>query len=135
MELNELLNDPEKIKQFIGLLQSFLDTDTSLTEHAQNPEPADSGAKKIKPQINRKSHKKSTESINKFESMTEFRMHKEDVAIDKKLSKHPPVDRSREFDLVEATCRICGKKESVPPSLVFEGPARYKCNRCSATSG
>ena len=135
MELNELLNDPEKIKQFIGLLQSFLDTDTSLTEHAQNPEPTDSGAKKIKPQINRKSHKKSTESINKFESMAEFRMHKEDVAIDKKLSKHPPVDRSREFDLVEATCRICGKKESVPPSLVFEGPARYKCNRCSATSG
>ena len=134
MELNDLLKDPEKIKQFIGLLQSFLDTESSSAEHMTTTE-APVSVKKSKTRNSNRSNKKSNESLNKFESMPEFRMHKEDVSIDKKLSKHPPVDRSREFDLVDATCRICGKKESVPPSLVFEGPARYKCNRCSATSG
>lgn len=133
MELNDLLQDPEKIKQFIGLLQQFLDTESSAVDNSHTETPS-APTTKTKPNKNKFTNKTNT-FVNKFETMSEFRMHKEDVVIDKQLSKHPPVDRSREFDLVDVSCRVCGKKESVPPGLVFEGPARYKCNRCSATSG
>jgi transposase-like protein len=62
-------------------------------------------------------------------------MHKEDVAIDKKLAKFPPVSRARQFEMVEVKCRVCGRTETVSPSLVFEGLERYKCNNCSTSAG
>jgi transposase-like protein len=67
--------------------------------------------------------------------MFEKNMHKEDVEIDKKLAKHPPSARSREFTPVEVTCRVCGKTEEVNPSLIYDAPNRYKCNKCSRTPG
>jgi hypothetical protein len=67
--------------------------------------------------------------------MPELNMHKEDVAIDKKLAKFPPVSRARQFEMVDVKCRVCGRTETVSPSLVFEGLERYKCNNCSTSAG
>lgn len=73
-------------------------------------------------------------SKNKFDAMPESKMHKDDTAIDKKLIVSPPTQRNRSYQAVSARCRVCGKVESVSPSLV-ESPDRYKCNRCSASAG
>lgn len=135
MDLNDLLQDPEKIKQFIGVLQSFLDKEED-PEQPSNLAQTNSRTVETKPNNRRQSRQKqSNTNTNKFESMPEFRMHKADVIIDKQLCQHPPVDRGRDFDLLDVVCRICGRKESVPPALVFEGVARYKCNNCSTKSG
>lgn len=135
MELNDLLKNPEKMKEFISMLQLFVDTGTNTDSVTKETTQKPVLLKDKKKSFANRSKKASEISVNKFESMPEFKMHKTDSIIDQKLSKYPPVDRSREFELVETTCRVCGKKESVPPSLVHEGPSRYKCNRCSATSG
>jgi len=66
--------------------------------------------------------------------MPEARMHKEDTAIDKKLIVSPPTQRNRSYKPVKARCRVCGRVESVNPSLV-DSADRYKCNRCSASAG
>ena len=71
---------------------------------------------------------------NKFDAMPEARMHKEDTSIDKKLIVSPPTQRSRTYQPVKARCRVCGRVESVNPSLV-DSADRYKCNRCSASAG
>lgn len=71
---------------------------------------------------------------NKFDTMPEARMHKEDTAIDKKLIVSPPTQRNRSYQPVKARCRVCGRVESVNPSLV-DSADRYKCNRCSASAG
>lgn len=126
MDPNELLKNPEQVKMLISMLQSLLPENTKEDNSNTNDHTTT-----IKP---KKSYNENTKS-NKFESMPEFRMHKEDTVIDKKLSKHDPVERTREFEFVDVVCRVCGRKESVSPHLVFDGPARYKCNRCSATSG
>lgn len=128
MDKNDLLNNPETIKQLISLLQQLV-TDTDSGDNSKTIETPKSKTKKT----NKKSQTKS--SNNKFENMPEYRMHKEDANIDKVLSKHPPVARMREFDPVSVVCRVCGKKEIVNPALVFEGAARYKCNRCATSAG
>lgn len=126
MDKNDLLNNPETIKQLISLLQKLIPDE-------DNPSPPEIiQTEKIKSK-NKKSQRKAIN--NKFESMAEYAMHKEDREIDQKLSKHPPVSRMREFDPVSVVCRVCGKKEIVNPALVFEGAARYKCNRCSTSAG
>ena len=66
--------------------------------------------------------------------MSECRMHKADVAIDKKLNKFPPTQRGRPFQAVEVRCRVCGKTEKVSGSLAECGE-RYKCNKCSTGPG
>lgn len=146
MDPKELLNNPEQIKNLISLLQSMLpDTSdqTSTTSKkskkksvkSQDQENEDSTSKfntKIKTK-NKRSPQPST--INKFEKMSEFSMHKDDREVDKKLAKHPPVARTRDFEPVSVICRICGKKEDVSPALVYEGPSRYKCNNCSTQAG
>ena len=121
MDLDALKNNPEQIQQIISILQSLLPDQAS---------PATNDTK------NKKSSKqKNTGSINKFEKMSEFHMHKEDSNIDKVLSKHPPVSRNREYEEINVTCRICGKTEMVNPDLVLEGRSRYKCNNCSTQAG
>lgn len=72
---------------------------------------------------------------NLFDEMPERNMHKSDTAIDKKLNQHPPTPRSRKFSTVSVACRICGKKESIAPSLVPEDSSRYKCNKCCSSQG
>ena len=72
---------------------------------------------------------------NKFLDMPEKDMHKADSAIDKKLSVHPPTPRNRKFAKIDVACRTCGKQEKVNHSIVPEQLDRYKCNKCSSSSG
>ena len=149
MDPKELLTNPEQIKSLISLLQQM------LPNEAVNEEPMVVKKKTKKKPIKtsdtdtsedittnfnskiKTKNKRSFQSsnINKFEKMSEFNMHKDDREVDKKLAKHPPVARTRDFEPVSVVCRICGKKELVSPSLVYEGPSRYKCNNCSTQAG
>lgn len=140
MDPKDLLNNPEQIKSLIGLLQTLLSqTNESETPETINQESNPNKTTKRNSNIKTKTRQRNktinTDSINEFEKMAEFRMHKEDAKIDQALSKHPPVARMRDFDPIDVTCRICGKKESVSPGLVFEGASRYKCNNCSTQAG
>ena len=67
--------------------------------------------------------------------MPERNLHKEDVQIDKMLQKVPPVSRNRKTSFVDVCCRVCGKKEKINASLLFEAIDRYKCNKCSINPG
>lgn len=150
MDPKELLNNPEQIKNLILLLQSMLPNTSDQTQETNKTskkrkkksvksqdqdeivEASSNFNTKIKTK-NKRSPQPST--INKFEKMSEFSMHKDDREVDKKLAKHPPVARTRDFEPVSVVCRICGKKEDVSPALVYEGPSRYKCNNCSTQAG
>lgn len=147
MDPNELLSNPENIKALISVLQGLLNTTT--TSEGETGQPKNSsvapskkgssintkGRQKVGNKNNISSKKIEIDSVNKFEQMAEFRMHKDDCALDKKLSVAPPVARMRDFDFVDVVCRICGRKESIPPALLFDSPSRYKCNNCSTQSG
>lgn len=122
MEINDLLKNPESIKQLISVLQSLLPNEEKTIKNPKN---------NIKTKKSTAKSKNSKE--NKFLSMAEKNMHKEDVEIDKLLSKRPPSARSRSFSYVDAICRTCGKKEKVNPTLVHE-MSRYKCNTCSTSA-
>lgn len=129
MDLNDLAKNPDQIKTLISVLQSLLPTEDKENATEETPQN-----QKIKTRGPRKKTD-SQKSINKFEKMSEFAMHKDDIAIDKALSKHPPVGRMREFEMVDVVCRICGKKETINPSLLFDSKSRYKCNNCSTQAG
>lgn len=133
MEPNDLISNPENIKAMIAILQNLLDNNEQSSEtkvhKKKNPAP------KHKNNIGTAKSKKIKANKNKFESMAEFNMHKDDSVIDQKLSKHPPVARMRDFEFIDMICRVCGKKELVAPSLLSDSPARYKCNDCSRRSG
>jgi hypothetical protein len=148
----EILNNPEQIKNLISLLQSLLPSDTPQNKKPKKPRANKKNTETIEtenetleettPQVflnnnikTRNKRQLKPVSFNNFEKMNEFKMHKDDRNIDKKLAKHPPVARTRDFEPMQVTCRICGKKEIVSPSLVYEGAARYKCNNCSTQAG
>lgn len=126
--------DPQQIQQMIQLLQSMLPQQTHSPNNETNANDHEHNIK-TKRKSRDASKKNSKPSLNKFDSMPERRMHKEDVAIDKKLSIQPPVPRARKFELVQAICRVCGKKEEVNPVLITDSLDRYKCNRCSGSAG
>jgi hypothetical protein len=130
MDLNELMKNPEQIKSLIQVLQTLLPQATGANEAEENEEEEFSSPIKT-----RGSKKRPKQAKNKFTDMPELNMHKEDVAIDKKLAKFPPVSRARQFEMVDVKCRVCGRTETVSPSLVFEGLERYKCNNCSTSAG
>lgn len=132
MDLNDLAKNPEQIKSLINVLQSLLDA-TSITNSPEKTEEEPVLNSKIKTKGSRKINKEKT--VNKFEKMSEFRMHKDDIEVDKTLAKHPPVSRMREFEMVDVVCRICGKKETVNPSILYDSKSRYKCNNCSTQAG
>lgn len=67
---------------------------------------------------------------NLFLQMAEFNEHKEDVEIDKQLSRFPPTPRNRKTTLVEVTCAGCGKTKSVASALIPAEKSRYLCNDC-----
>jgi hypothetical protein len=125
MDLENL--DPNQIKGLISLLQGLLPEEN-------NSKTKSTKKSSVKPRkINaRKTSKPSFH--NKFDDMSEARMHKEDIAIDRKLAKLPPVPRTRQFNTVDVLCRVCGKKETVNPSLV-DSIERYKCNKCCSSGG
>lgn len=130
MDLNELMKNPEQIKNLIQVLQTLLpETQNSQAEESQEEEEFTA------PLRTKGSRRKTKQAKNKFMDMPEKDMHKDDIAVDKKLAKFPPVARARQFELVEVKCRVCGRTETVSPSLVFEGVERYKCNNCSTSAG
>lgn len=119
--------DKDDIKALIAILQKgLMDNDDSEEEESR---PV---AKKRKASAPTKPKKKKT--ANKFNSMAEFNMCKEDIEIDKKIRKPPPSARNRPFDFIKVQCRVCGKSEKVAPSLV-ETIERYKCNKCATGAG
>lgn len=138
MDLNELFKDKDQIKGLITLLQQVVDsqeTEGEQTDQEVETQPEDNqNNSKIKTRESRRVVKNNG-FVNKFESMSEFNSYKADSAIDKALSQHPPVARTREFEPINVVCRVCGKKESINPSLAHEGPSRYKCNNCSKSPG
>lgn len=121
--------DNDDIKQLIAILQRGLsDNDETEEEDEEEVKPSPKTRSKT---TKKKAKKKST---NLFDNMAESGMHKDDVEIDKKLAKFPPTQRARNYKPVSAKCRVCGRSEKVSPSLV-ESIERYKCNRCSTSSG
>lgn len=132
MDLNNLAQNPEQIKQLIALLQTLLPGENSegQTSPPKRDEHITTSTKAEEPISN------SPRRINKFVDMPEKNMHKEDCVIDQMLCKTPPVSRSRDFTPVQVKCRICGREESVSPSsLTSDSRSRYKCNRCSSSAG
>lgn len=113
----------DDIKALISILQKGLEND-------DEPQVA---TKPKKPRAKR-TKKKVENRENKFLSMKEKDMHKKDVLIDKKLNVSPPTERSRQFNPVKVQCVVCGKKETVSPTLMKDR-SRYKCNKCSAAAG
>jgi hypothetical protein len=131
MDINDLKNNPEQIKTLISMLSSLLDSNNP-TEPEEPPAPSKIKTKRKK--INQK-NVGSDSSKNLFLDMPEINMHKEDVEIDKKLTKYPPTKRNRKVSLVKTTCRVCGKTEEISSNLLFDTPDRYKCNKCSRAAG
>jgi hypothetical protein len=130
MDLNDLQKNPEQIKSLISLLQNLLEAnDISNTQEEKQEEYSVHTKQKL-------NKKNMMVQENKFLSMPEKDMHRDDIQVDKVLCKHPPVARAREFTLVKVKCRVCGKEEEVNPGLVYDlRDNRYKCNRCSTSSG
>lgn len=116
---------PEQIKQMITMLQNMLPATTEQSEETP-----------INKNVIKTSNKRPRVSgVNKFDEMAEKRMHKDDIEIDKKLNKYGPTPRTRKFKLIQVTCRVCGKTDSINPVLLYDTPDRYKCNNCSGSAG
>ena len=133
MDLNELIKNPEQIQNLIQVLQALLPKETE--EKQVVPEETEYRPEAVMQTKSKKRSREASGIPNKFEKMSEFSMHKEDIAIDKALSKSPPVARTRDFEMIEVICRVCGRKETISPALLFEASSRYKCNNCSTQSG
>jgi len=127
MDLN--INNPEQIKQLINLLQQLLPNNNDPKTDEEHSEENTS----IRTKSIRSDKRKSVK--NKFLDMPEKNMHKSDSTIDKKLCINPPTPRNRKFVPIEVKCRSCGKTEKVNPAIVPESVDRYKCNKCSSSSG
>lgn len=129
-DINDLLKNPDQLKQIIGVLSTLLDA-------ANQSEP--SQETKTKPKRKTKSinqrEKPKTQRENKFLDMPEAKMHKEDPEIVAKLYKQPPIARTRKSHMVKAKCRVCGREETIQAGLLYGGIERFKCNKCSTTPG
>lgn len=142
MELDDLKNNPEQIKLLISVLSSLLPSEQLDNANSTPSTPT----KKTKKTTKQKTNDAPTSSIrtargkargsgsNKFDAMSERNLHKEDTLIDKKLSKFPPTERTRQFEYIQVQCRCCGRKETVNPGLLLEID-RYKCNKCAISAG
>lgn len=137
--------DENDFKQLIGLLQQLVSNQAAPTtkkskgkrvvveEDEDEDETTQETTSVIKDKKSRSVVKK-TKFVNKFLDMKEANMHKADSAIDRKLNQHPPTQRDRSYEPVQVRCRVCGKKDMVPPSLI-ESTDRYKCNNCATSQG
>jgi ribosomal 50S subunit-associated protein YjgA (DUF615 family) len=119
--------DNDDIKQLIMILQKGLSNDS--TDDVPQDQPVSNNVIK-----NKKTNRKSS-STNRFDSMREKNLHKDDTEIDKLLNKFPPAARSRSSTLVEAKCRSCGKTGKISSSLITDSINRYKCNNCCKEPG
>lgn len=136
--INELLKNPEQIKQMIGLLSTLLEAadQQNSSDTSSNEEDDETRPTKL-PANDKTIHKnnKKEQRENKFLQMPEAKLHKEDPEIAKKLYKQPPMARNRKNQTIKARCRVCGKQENIQSSLIYGGIERFKCNKCSATPG
>jgi hypothetical protein len=128
-DLNELLKNPDQIKQIIGVLSSLLD---AAQQADDNKVPETKAARSVS---KTKKTKTKIQRENKFISMPEARMHKEDPELAQKLYKQPPIARNRKNQTMKAKCRVCGREEKIQSSLLYGGIERFKCNKCSTTPG
>ena len=128
----DILKNPEQIKQLINLLSGLLPSDSDSSD--EKPKTRKRTTRKKTVSTSKKQPKKPQRE-NKFTDMPESQMFKEDPALAKKLYKQPPMRRRPKKGQTQAQCRICGKKENVSPGLLFGGIERFKCNKCSATPG
>lgn len=119
--------DDEDIKQLIAILQKGLTQDGLEDSEIMPIKKTRRSTPKVKTETKPKSK-------NKFDSMPEFNMCKEDVEFDRKVRKPIPSARLRDFEPIKVRCRVCGKNEKVAPDLV-ESIERYKCNKCSTGAG
>jgi len=134
--------EPEKIHALISILQSMLPSDQEETQEesfvstktTKNKTAITKKPAALKTKATKKTKKTRKSFVNKFDQMPEHRMHKEDTLIDKQLNVLPPTPRDRHFQPVTVQCRICGKQETVSPSLI-DSQNRYKCNNCCTSSG
>lgn len=123
--------DDNDIKQLIAILQKGLsDNDNTIKED----KPQIKKSRKSNPNAKNKIVKTKKINSNKFDSMPEFSMCKDDLEFDRKVKKPPPSARLRDFTPIKVRCRVCGKNEDVAPDLV-ESIERYKCNKCSTGAG
>jgi len=130
-------SNPNEIKKLIALLQSMVDTAGTSGDHSTEQDADEDESSSTMKTRSRKlngNSKGKKPFKNKFLTMPEKNMHKEDIEFDKKVAKHSPVPRNRTFEPIKVTCRVCGKNESINPSLV-ESIQRYKCNQCSTQAG
>lgn len=142
MDLENLKNNPEQIKLLISMLSSLLPEANEEPAPVKNPAPirAKKPAKKQRTNnfdgttVKTKKSKSRSSGVNYFDSMPEKNAHKEDVEIDKKLSRYPPTTRREKVTMLQVQCRSCGKKEKVSPSMLLD-QERYKCNKCSSSAG
>lgn len=114
---------PQQIKQMIAMLKQMLPEDNEEQEKVKESP------------IKNKASRKPKQTENKFDSMMEAHLHKEDIEIDRKLKKYDPTPRIRHFDPISVVCRVCGKKEEVNPALLSDTVDRYKCNNCARSAG
>jgi hypothetical protein len=121
----------DDIKQLINILQRGLINDEPEITNQDAVGTSDTKPTRQK----KKMAKKTTDSYNKFETMPEKNMHKDDTRIDKMLNKHSPTQRSREFNTIDVACRVCGRKETINSALAYDSGNRYKCNKCSRVPG
>lgn len=132
--IKDLLKNPEQIKQMIGLLSALLES-TSQDDVVDDEADTQTTTPTKQPNVAKSKKTKKIQRENKFLSMPEVNMHKEDPELAQKLYKQPPVARSRKLQMVSVRCRVCGKQEKVQASLLYGGVERFKCNKCSATPG
>jgi hypothetical protein len=116
--------DNDDIKQLIQILQKGLSDNDNSTE--DEPERIPTKKRKVN---------KNKQSNNKFISLGFHNLHKEDIAVDKLLKNKSKTPRNRSFKPIKVRCRVCGREESINPSLLYEAPDRYKCNKCSSSPG
>lgn len=127
--------DKEDILALISILKKGLEEDPDVPEEKEVSKDMNVN-KKVSSRKKRSSSKnKKSKKVNKFTDMSEFKMHKDDIEIDKQLSVSPPSPRTRSFSMVDVVCRVCGKKETVSPASVTESSGRYKCNKCCTLPG
>lgn len=120
MDIENLIKDPDKIKELISVLQNML------------PQEEDNDKSPIKTKTTRA---KSKNTKNKFEELGLHRLHKEDTKIDKILNQNPPSPRTRKAQILSVTCRVCGKTEKISSNLLHDSQERYKCNKCCTGAG
>lgn len=135
----DILKDPDQIKQLISILSSLLPKEDEETKTKPRKKRV-LKKKTTKTTSNRKNvastAKKATNArVNKFVDMPENQMFKESPKVAQKLYQQPPMKRRSKKTKIPVTCRICGKKEEISSSLLHGDVDRYKCNKCCSNAG